>query len=156
MPIASLVSKRKKMETIFNQKIFLVDDDAFSREIYHQHLQNMGCTQVQVFENGTDCLDALTAEPRVIFLDHRMDILNGVDVLKKIKRFNPNIYVVFLSGQDNIRVAVNSLKYGAFDYIVKGEQEARMMEQCLLKIQELNQITRRQRKGIFQKLASLI
>jgi polysaccharide export outer membrane protein len=156
MPIAILVSKTKKMETIFTQKIFLVDDDAFSREIYLQHLHNMGCTNVQVFENGTACLDALTEEPRVIFLDHRMDILNGVDVLKKIKRFNPNIFVIFLSGQDNIRVAVNSLKYGAFDYIVKGDQEARSMEQCLLKIQELQQYTQRNKKHILQKIFSVI
>jgi FixJ family two-component response regulator len=64
-----------------------------------------------------------------------MDNLNGIDVLKKIKRFDPNIPIVFLSGQKEISIAVNALKYGALDYIIGKENvdEERITE-CMTKV----------------------
>ena len=38
-----------------------------------------------------------------------------------LKAFNPDIHVIMLSGQEKMDVAVNSLKYGAYDYVVKGD-----------------------------------
>ena len=116
------------METNTELKIFVVDDDPFSLTMYEHHLRNLGYTNVTAFENGTACLNNLTKQPDLIFLDHQMEILNGVDVLKKIKRFNPNTFVVFISAQDDVQTAVNSLKYGAFDYIIKGYNDTVKME----------------------------
>lgn len=48
-----------------------------------------------------------------------MDGITGLGVLKKIKSYNPRIYVIMVSGQQNIKIAVDALKYGAFDYIIK-------------------------------------
>src|ERR1700744_3863486 len=118
--------------TRFN--IFLVDDDSFCLNVYGQHLSQLGHRQVSIFQNGAECLNHLTQNPDIIFLDHGMDLLTGIEVLKKIKRFNPDIYVVFLSGQENIETAVNALKYGAFDYIVKGEMELENITKVLAKI----------------------
>jgi len=56
----------------------------------------------------------------VIFLDHGMDYLTGLEVLKKIKAYDHNIFVVFLSGQANIMTAVKALKLGAIEFIAKG------------------------------------
>ena len=47
--------------------------------------------------------------------------MNGVEVLKKIKESSPLTQVVMVSGQHSLTVAANAIKYGAFDYIVKGE-----------------------------------
>jgi DNA-binding NtrC family response regulator len=135
-------------------KIFVVDDDQFCLTMYEQHLRNLGLTDVQVFTNGTECLNSLTQQPDVIFLDHGMDILNGVEVLKKIKRFNPDIYVVFISGQEDVETAVNSLKYGAFDYIVKGANEEKRIEQILEKILEVREMLQKRNKGFMKKIFS--
>ena len=100
-----------------------MDDDLFCLNYTENHLKTTGYNDIHLFNNGSDCVNNLTLDPDIIFLDHMMDIMNGFEVLKKIKRFNPNIHVVMLSGQDNIETAINSLKYGAFDYIIKGEGE---------------------------------
>ena len=103
-----------------NMRIFLVDDDAFCMNMYKQHLNSLGYYDVVSFNNGPDCLNNLGLKPDVIFLDHGMDYLTGLEVLKKIRAYNPDIYVVFLSGQATLLTAVRALKLGATDYIVKG------------------------------------
>lgn len=128
------------MENEKQFKIFVVDDDPFSRELYSQQLQNLGYADITVFENGAACLPALTEMPDLIFLDYSMETLNGVEVLRKIKRFNPDINVVFLSGQEDVETAVNSLKYGAFDYIVKGPRDSERIRQVLEKLQAMRAV----------------
>lgn len=149
-----MIFKLIKMETLQSFKIFLVDDDVFSLSLYEQQIRNIGYQDVTTFDNGTACLNSLTQQPDVIFLDHGMDILNGLEVLKKIKRFNPNIFVVFVSGQEDIETAVNSLKYGAFDYIVKGQNEIRKIGSVMEKIQAFRELMPRKEKNFLQKIFS--
>lgn len=137
-------------------KIFVVDDDEFCLNWYKQHLFNLGYTSIEVFDNGPACINNLIQQPEVIFLDYGMDVLNGVEVLKKIKRFNPNIYVVFISGQEDVQTAVNALKYGAFDYIVKGKDERKRIAQVLEKIHEVNGLLQKRNHGFKSKLFSFL
>lgn len=136
-------------------KIFLVDDDLFSLNMYQQHLLNLGYDDVVTFANGTDCLHALTQQPDIIFLDHTMDVLNGLEILKKIKRFNPDIYVVFLSGQENLETAVESLKFGAFDYIPKGEYDTKRIGKVIDRILEVKQLLQKNKRSFFNILLSI-
>jgi len=140
------------MDTNNKFKIFLVDDDLFCTSIYLQHLQNLGYTDITTFENGADCLNLLTQQPEVIFLDHGMATMPGLEVLKKIKRFSPDIYVIFLSGQENIETAVSALKYGAFDYIVKGSAELDKITNVMTKIIAVKQILNRPKRSFFNKI----
>jgi len=126
-----------KMEPIFSPKIFLVDDDPFSLSLAEQHILNLGYTDITSFTNGTDCLNNLTQKPDVIFLDHTMDILTGFEVLIKVKRFDLNIHVVIRSGQENLRLAVEAMKHGAFDYIIKGDREFECIEEVMKRIAQL-------------------
>lgn len=136
------------MNTEQNLSIFIVDDDIFSLAVYEQHLQNLGYKNITTFLNGTDCLNNITKNPDVIFLDHDMGDLNGFEVLKKIKRHNPDAFVVMVSGQENVSVAVDSMKYGAFDYIVKGEAEEDKITSVLIRIASLQlQMYQKQAKG---------
>lgn len=115
-------------------KIFLVDDDLFCLKLMEQAIRSSGYHDIHTFENGSDCLNNLTEEPDIIFLDQMMGSVSGVEVLKAIKRFNPDIYVVFVSGQQQVEVAVESLKFGAFDYIVKNETQRVKLSSVLEKI----------------------
>ncbi len=144
------------MEIIKNYKIFLVDDDLFYLNMCEQHIKNLGFDDVTLFENGTDCLNNLTQYPDIVFLDHNMDMLDGFDVLKKIKRFDPNINVVMVSGQENLQTALNALKYGAFDYIVKGDRENEKMKSVIKRISDLDKILNRPKPSFFKKLFSFI
>lgn len=137
-------------------KIFLVDDDAFSLALYEQTIRSLGYTDVTSFSNGTDCLHALISKPRVVFLDHCMDNLTGFEVLKKIKRFDPNIYVVMVSGQENMQQALDALRFGAFDYLIKGDNEVEKMKAVLERIGKVQELLKKNKPGFFGKLISLL
>lgn len=140
------------MEPIKEFKIFLVDDEPFCLNLYKQYFNNLGYGDVTGFDNGPDCLNYLTRQPDVIFLDYEMDDLTGIEVLKKIKRFNPDIFIVFLSGQENIDTAVNALKFGAFDYIVKGAGDMLKLTRVLGKINEVKEAMRAEQPTLINKL----
>ena len=148
--------KKIIMENINKFKIFLVDDDHFCLNLYEQHLVNLGHTDVTTFDNGTACLNSLTQNPDIIFLDHNMDVLTGFELLKKIKRFNPNIHVVMISGQENMKTAIDALKYGAFDYIIKNDMVAEKMEDLLRRITEIQKELKKSKYPLFKKLLTLI
>ncbi|MCA6362155.1 MAG: response regulator [Bacteroidetes bacterium] len=120
-----------------NPKIFLVDDDPFYRLIYEKMLRRLGYSKITCFEDGQQAINQLTGHPEIIFLDHVMNNMDGLDVLLKIKRINPDIYVVFISSQESISVAVDALKYGAFDYIIKGQDDQGKISNVLERIMQV-------------------
>lgn len=136
--------------------IFIVDDDPFSLNMTEQYIRNQGYENVTPFNNGTDCLNSLVKKPDVVFLDHNMDTLTGFEVLKKIKRFNPNIYVVMLSAQENMKTAVDSLKYGAFDYLIKGDKEEEKIANVLFRINEVQTLLKKSKPSILRLLFSIV
>jgi len=124
------------MLTRFTANIFLVDDDVLCLNLYSQFLKQLGYTNVHLFDNGNDCLESLDElKPDIIFLDYNMDDLNGIDVLKQIKKFNPSITVLFISGQEDIEVAVNTIQHGALDYIVKSSLSTEKMKAIMERIE---------------------
>jgi len=144
------------MEPTKNFKIFLVDDESYCLHLYKQYFNNLGYDDVTSFNNGPDCLNYLTRQPDVIFLDYGMDDISGIDVLKKIKRFNPDIFVVFLSGQENIDTAVNALKFGAFDYIVKGTGDMLKLTKVLNKINDVKELMGAESPTLINKLLAFL
>lgn len=136
------------MENIIdrNFKIFLVDDDPFYLKIAEKTLEKIGLQNIITFESGVSCVNHLHQNPDVIFLDYNMDIFSGDKVLNKVKRYNPNIFVVMLSAQEDIAIAVNALKYGAVDYIQKGKNEEAKMHDVLERIIKLEARTKQKKK----------
>ncbi|MCK9401581.1 MAG: response regulator [Bacteroidales bacterium] len=106
--------------------LFLVDDDAlFLKSLEIEFLQNADFT-LETFATGEICMENLSHNPDVIILDYHLDgidknAMNGIEILDKIKAFNPDIPVVMLSSQDKIDVAISCMHHRAFDYVVKSE-----------------------------------
>jgi len=143
------------MKDLKDQPIFVVDDDVFIAELYKQYLTNLGYKQSQIFNSGQDCLDNIIKNPKIIFIDYQMDSMNGFELLKKIKRFNPNIYVVMISGQADMDVAVESLKYGAFDYIAKSGDTLRKIEKVIKRILDFHHKLDENRPTFLSKLINI-
>ena len=139
---------------MIDYKIFLVDDDLFCLNLHEQHLKNLGFSNILKFQSGTECLNNLIKYPDIIFLDYKMDTLNGFEVLKKIKRFNPNINVVMVSAQEDLQTAIDALKYGAFDYIIKSDQEEVKMAQVIERITNLERATKKQKLSLLKAFFS--
>ena len=115
-------------------KIFLLNSSMFSLNIYQQHLLNFGYTDISIFHNEDDCLKSLALNPDIVFIDHNINSSNGVDILKKIKRVNPDIYVIFFASLDDTEAVVDVLKHGAFDFIVKGDNDFKVLDNIIMKV----------------------
>lgn len=144
------------MKPVTIKSIFIVDDDPFWAQMLEQILHNNGYPDVRIFGNGTDCLDNLHLAPDLILLDYSMNTLSGLEVLRKIKRFNPDMSVVFVSAQEDIEVAVSSLKYGAFDYIVKSDTGITRLPKVIERLKEVKLLLARQKKGKIKQFFSFI
>jgi len=106
------------------RKVFLVDDDSSHNQMMKDHLMSKMNVDITTFSTGEDCLGNLEQQPNVIVLDYyldgeKTDAQNGLEILKKIKSTSPNVEVVMLTVQDKLEVAVETMKNGAFDYVVK-------------------------------------
>ena len=142
------------MDNQFN--FFLVDDDIFCANLYEQYLKNLNYENITYFSNGIECLNNLYLQPDIIFLDHNMEDMTGFEVLKKIKRINPNIYVVMISAQENVKTAVDALKYGAFDYIVKDDKVYEKMTLIISNIIKVKEQLRKSNPSFLRKILSFV
>ncbi len=102
-------------------KIFIVEDDRLYGQALNYYLSLNPDNEVHWFQTGTECLEHLSKNPSLISLDYGLPDLEGMEVFKKIKAYNADIPVVIVSGQEDIKTAVELLKEGAFDYFVKDE-----------------------------------
>lgn len=123
------------------QPIFLVDDEPIQNEMLKDYLAERFNYDFRLFDNGEEALKNLGLNPAVVILDyhlnaHNPSAKNGVQILAEIKEKMPAAQVIMVSGQDKIQVAVDSMKYGAYDYIVKGETAFARMENTLKRINE--------------------
>jgi DNA-binding NarL/FixJ family response regulator len=109
--------------------ITVVEDNMHMSEMIQDFLQmKFGSAIVNVYNTGEEALAASTTPPDIFILDYNLDskdskALNGIQILMKIKeKFKTP--VIFLSANDSAMIATNTLKYGAADYVVKGNQES--------------------------------
>jgi len=133
-------------------KIFLLNSSMFSLNIYQQHLLNFGYTDISIFHNEDDCMQSLALNPDIVFIDHNINSSNGVDILKKIKRFNPDIYVIFFASLDDTEAVVDVLKHGAFDFIVKGDNDFKVLDNIIMKVYRVKLLLEKNNITSFKKI----
>lgn len=115
------------MYTSQSIKVTLIDDDPNMSEMLRDFFQDKyPSSALTSFSSGEKALEAMYEAPDLIVLDYHLDsfdpsAMNGMQVLKKIKDRFPDAPVIFLSGQEKAEVAANTMKYGAYDYVVKNE-----------------------------------
>jgi two-component system, NtrC family, response regulator AtoC len=107
------------MSTFKQYKAFIVEDNEWYNKLLVHCLSQNPDIEVRSFFNGNDFLKALNENPQVVTLDYKLPDLDGAIILNKIKEYNPNIEVIIISDQSDIEVAVELLKHGAYDYLVK-------------------------------------
>lgn len=109
------------MKNLDQVKIFIVEDEPFFANLINFDLEANYYDGIKIFFSGEEAVENLVLNPRVVILDHQLPGMSGLEVLKKIKAFNPDIHVIFLSGQTGADVAISAFKNGAHDFIMKNE-----------------------------------
>ena len=103
-------------------QIYLVDDDKDFREATCEYLQEEGLS-TRAFSNGQTMLDNLDPEwSGVILCDIRMSKMDGFAVLKAARLAAPAVPVVMITGHGDVRLAINAIKAGAYDFLEKPVQ----------------------------------
>ena len=103
-----------------------MDDDPNQRRILSVLLETRGY-EVMGLGGGEKCLEILDENPVAVFLDLMMPGIGGMETLKAIKKFREDLPVIMVTSVNEAETAVQALKLGAFDYIVKPFDEARLM-----------------------------
>jgi len=100
-------------------RILVVDDDKTMCEEFSELLKEEG-NQVATAHDGKSALLRLgERELQVLFTDLKMPRMNGLDLLREVRRLHPSIYAVMVTGYATVETAVEALKMGAFDYVQK-------------------------------------
>lgn len=112
------------MTNLKNPLIYLVDDDPGMRKMIEAYLRQNRLSNIKSFPSGEEMLQELPKlKPGLVVQDFELGYnkLNGLEIFKKAKEIFPDINFIFLSGQTSINAAVEIIKSGAFDYVVKDD-----------------------------------
>ncbi len=106
--------------------VFIVDDEPMHAQMMEDHLRSTYPQfEIHKYTTGEECNDNMDKNPGIVILDYHLDAVNknarnGLQVLEHLKK-NYDCDVIMISGQDKIDVAVECMRAGAYDYVVKNE-----------------------------------
>lgn len=100
--------------------VLMVEDNNDHVELSREFLPD-DAYEIAVAKNGSECLTAIKRRPfDVVLLDYSLPDTNGMDLLPRIREFQPNSLVLFVSAMDDPDLSYKALRAGASDYVVKG------------------------------------
>jgi len=101
------------------KKLLLVDDEEGIRKVLGISLSDLGY-QVLAAENGAEALGIFRREnPPIVLTDIKMPVMDGIELLRKIKAESPDTEVIMITGHGDMDLAIKSLKYRAIDFVTK-------------------------------------
>jgi two-component system, OmpR family, response regulator len=120
--------------------IFVVEDDILYLNLIIKELEKMGYKNIRSYSTGKEAIHSLNQKPDIALLDYFLEKdFTGMDVLKKIKDRFPETQVIFLTASDDVNIAVDTMRNGAYDYIVKGDTAFIRIRHLLRKISDENE-----------------
>jgi len=100
-------------------KILIVDDDPGHLAALKTITRSWGYA-VQTADDGAAAVEAVTASAvDLVLMDVRMARMGGIEALEKIKAYNPSIPIIIMTAYSSVESAVEALKAGAYDYLIK-------------------------------------
>ncbi|MFZ6051635.1 sigma-54-dependent transcriptional regulator [Halocola ammonii] len=101
------------------KKVLIIDDDVDICMLLNRYLSKNGFHVEEAFR-GENGLKMLVKEKfDVVLCDFRLPDFNGLDLIKEIRKHRPETQVIVITGYSDVKVAVKTLKSGAFDYVTK-------------------------------------
>jgi DNA-binding NtrC family response regulator len=124
-------------------RALIIDDEEYVRLVLEQALREEGC-EVTAVSNGQAGIDVLQTAPfDCVITDLRMPGLDGRAVLKWVKGHQPNVDVLMLTGHGDVKDAVDAMKHGAWDFLVKDTPfDAAVVKAALTKLKTVRALKR--------------
>lgn len=132
----SIEWKTNKTNSMSLVKIFIVEDDPWFGELLKHHLSLNPDYELHLFVTAKDCLNNMHIRPDIVCVDYGLPDMTGDILLQKIHEINKNIPGIVISGQEDVAVAVNFLKSGVKDYIIKDDNTKDILWNSIIKIRE--------------------
>lgn len=139
-----------------NWLVLVVNNNPLSAELWKQHLINLGSGNILICTTVDECRGALAKKPNLILCDAGIFDLNVKALLKDISTKQATAYTVMFFEQNRYNEAVQSLSYGAFDFVIKGENELLRLDTVLYNIVESSLLQNTSQMFSFRKLFSLL
>ncbi|MCP4146745.1 MAG: response regulator [bacterium] len=123
--------------TLEESIILVVDDENLARTIMTEILQEEQHSVIPA-KNGLDALEQLEKNPTIdmIVSDMNMPGMNGLELIKELKKRERDVPVIILTSNDQISIAVEALKSGASDYLLKDENIDRTLSLSVERVRE--------------------
>ncbi|MBI4395827.1 MAG: sigma-54-dependent Fis family transcriptional regulator [Elusimicrobia bacterium] len=123
-------------------QILVVDDEPNVGMIFHRILGEAGYDVVSA-SNGMECLRSIKKQdPHLIFLDIRMPGIDGVETLRRIRETHPILPVVIMTAYQTVTSAVECMKLGAYDYLIK-PLDADRLKSIVKQVLEIDKIAQK-------------
>jgi len=107
-------------------RLLIIEDSPTLSAVYQSYLKNEPY-MVNILDNGQEALEAIkTDPPHLLLLDLNLPDIDGMEVLKYIDAHKLPIVVVILTAHGSVDIAVNAMRYGAFDFIAKPVEAKRL------------------------------
>lgn len=120
--------------------IFIAEDDEWFNKMLSHNMSLNPDFIVKSFHDGASVLEAMNEQPDLVTIDYRLPDMTGDVLLKEIKKLYPETEVIVISEQDEIEVAVELLKSGAADYIVKSKDMQQRLRAIVNNVREKNEM----------------
>lgn len=144
---------------IRKETILIVDDEKLNLDLTSVLFRNRGF-RVLTAPNAPDAIDLVGREqPEIVLLDYMMPGMDGFAALTEIRQRFPDTYVIMLTGRGNERIAVELMKAGASDYILKPFLNLDLLERVerVLKVRDMelrNRELMRERNRLLSEIES--
>ncbi|HEU4717218.1 MAG TPA: response regulator [Bacteroidia bacterium] len=116
--------------------IFIVEDNPMYSLYVDTLLKEQFNFKISTYESGEKCLKDLYLTPDIIILDYVLGGIDGLAVLSVIKKQLPDTPVILLTGQKDINTAIQLMKAGAFEYIIKDKDAPQKLADAIVRIEE--------------------
>ena len=135
--------------------IFVVEDNLLFNKMVCEYLKKQNFVNLKSFVSGKDCIKAVKQGefPDIVIQDYFLDDMNGVEVLKEVKKKSKKSEFIFLTANTDIEVVIDSMKLGALDYIVKDKGD--VLNRLVEKIHKVTKLILIKRKNQALRLAMI-
>lgn len=130
-----LVSPSNTLDPISDAKVLLLDDQRDHQLLFIHRFNKIGIGNIVVCETGEQAIQEFEADPsfNLLIIDYRLPGKSGIDVIKEIRRLNPKIPIIMITGLGSEKIAVQAMKLGVQDYFTKED----LIAMSIISLQEI-------------------